>query len=150
MEPRPEPARSPAHCEASAAREELAQGAQQAAEAVRARTSGALDERRRAAADRIGHTASALRSAAEQMRAQDAGSLAWLADDVAGRMDAASRRLRDEDLDSLMASATDLARRQPVAFFGAAVAAGFALSRFLKASASRRHASAGGAGQGGF
>lgn len=149
MERMEESAREPAHCEASAAREELRQGAQQAAEAVRARTSGALDERRREAADRIGHTASALRSAAEQMRTQQAGALAWLAEDAAGRMDAASQRLRDEDVDSLVASATELARRQPAAFFAGSVAAGFALSRFLKASAARRRGFTGDFRQGG-
>ncbi len=35
-----------------------------------------------------------------------------------------------------MARGEDLARRQPVAFFGAAVLAGFALARFAKSSAS--------------
>jgi hypothetical protein len=138
MERTEQPARAAAHCEAATAGDELRQGAEQAAKAVRARTEGALDGQRLAAADRIGRTASALRSAAEQMRTQEAGGLARLAEDAAERMDAASRRLRDEDLPSLVASASELARRQPVAFFAAAVAAGFALSRFLKASASRR------------
>jgi hypothetical protein len=142
MERSEQPAPTAAPCEASDAQHELREGAVRAAETVRERTQGALDSSKRAAADRIEGAASALRSAGEQMRAQEAG-LARLAAQAADRMEAASRRLRDEDVGALMGSAAELARRQPVAVLAAAVAAGFALSRFLKASSSRR-----GAGEG--
>lgn len=132
--------------EAAAAGEELKRGAQEATQAARARASGAFHERQRVAADQIERTAQALRSAAERMRERESTGLASLTEDVAGRIDAASRRIRDEDLDSLVGSATDFARRQPAVFFGAALASGFALSRFLKASASRRRPSAGSTG----
>jgi hypothetical protein len=76
---------------------------------------------------------------------EESGGLAAIADEVAERVQSASRKLREENLDSLVQSATDMARRQPGIFFGVSVATGFALARFLKASASRhRNASSAG------
>jgi hypothetical protein len=43
--------------------------------------------------------------------------------------------LRERSLDDLMQSFGRFARTQPATFFGGAVVAGFALSRFLKSSA---------------
>jgi hypothetical protein len=42
--------------------------------------------------------------------------------------------LKEKDLNGLMGDVESFARRQPVAFFGAAVAAGFLAVRFLKSS----------------
>jgi hypothetical protein len=47
-----------------------------------------------------------------------------------------SQNLRGRNITDLMGAASDLARAQPVVFIAGAVAAGFALSRFLKSSAS--------------
>ena len=57
---------------------------------------------------------------------------------AAGRLDAASSSLRDQSVEELLQNVGDLARKRPAAFFGGAVLAGFALSRFLKASAANR------------
>ena len=43
--------------------------------------------------------------------------------------------LRDRNIRDLVNDASELARRQPLWFFGGAIVAGFALSRFLKSSA---------------
>jgi hypothetical protein len=43
--------------------------------------------------------------------------------------------LRERSIDDLVRSLNNFARNQPAAFFGGAVLAGFALSRFLKSSA---------------
>jgi hypothetical protein len=48
-----------------------------------------------------------------------------------------SQNLRGRNITDLMGAASDLARAQPVVFIAGAIAAGFALSRFLKSSASR-------------
>jgi hypothetical protein len=57
--------------------------------------------------------------------------------DVGRQVEVLSRNLRGRSITDLMGAASDLARSQPVVFIAGAVAAGFALSRFLKSSASR-------------
>jgi hypothetical protein len=54
---------------------------------------------------------------------------------AARKVDGFSRSLRDRSVRNLVNDASDLARRQPLWFFGGAIIAGFALSRFLKSSA---------------
>ena len=46
--------------------------------------------------------------------------------------------VRDNDVDQILSMAQDFGRKQPAAFMGAAALLGFAASRFLLASASRR------------
>jgi hypothetical protein len=60
---------------------------------------------------------------------------AGLIHDAATRLEGAAASLRDRSVDDLLRSLNDFARNQPAAFFGSAVLAGFALSRFLKSSA---------------
>jgi hypothetical protein len=57
--------------------------------------------------------------------------------DAGKQVEVLSRNLRGRSITDLMGAASDLARSQPVVFIAGAVAAGFALSRFLKSSASR-------------
>jgi len=45
-----------------------------------------------------------------------------------------SGTLRNKDLDGMVRDAESFARRQPLVFFGAAMAAGFLAVRFLKSS----------------
>jgi hypothetical protein len=54
--------------------------------------------------------------------------------DAAKQVDGFSNNIRGRSVTELMHAATDLARSQPVLFFAGALAAGFALSRFLKSS----------------
>jgi hypothetical protein len=56
--------------------------------------------------------------------------------DAAAKVEDLSTNLSSHSVDDLVKAATDLARAQPLIFVGGAVAAGFALSRFLKTSAS--------------
>ena len=46
-----------------------------------------------------------------------------------------AQTMRDRSMRDLVGEVESIARQQPVAFFGAAVLAGFALSRFVKSSA---------------
>jgi vacuolar-type H+-ATPase subunit E/Vma4 len=63
--------------------------------------------------------------------------------DAAKQVDSLSSNIRGRSVTELMQAATDLARSQPAVFFAGAMAAGFALSRFLKSSAADNgHASA--------
>jgi hypothetical protein len=55
--------------------------------------------------------------------------------DAAKQVEGFSNNIRGRSATELMQAATDLARSQPALFFAGALAAGFALSRFLKSSA---------------
>jgi hypothetical protein len=54
---------------------------------------------------------------------------------AAEKVESLSESLRTHSVTDLFKEATDLARRQPVAFFAGSLVAGFALARFLKSSA---------------
>ena len=53
------------------------------------------------------------------------------------RLEQGASALRDRSVDELMSGINDVARRQPLALFGGALVAGFAISRFLKSSVDR-------------
>lgn len=96
-------------------------------------------EQQRAAAGGLSQFASALRKAAREMN--DGGQppqIARFAESAAEGLERFSGSLREKDLNRLAGDVESFARRQPVAFFGAAMAAGFLAVRFLKASTPRR------------
>jgi hypothetical protein len=51
-----------------------------------------------------------------------------------------SGAMRSRDLDDLVGSVENFARRQPVIFLGSALLAGFGIARFIKSSSERRRA----------
>lgn len=59
---------------------------------------------------------------------------------AAAKIEAAANKLRTQNADDLMDGLGRLARTQPATFFGGAVLAGFAFSRFLKSSGSSSRA----------
>jgi len=77
----------------------------------------------------------AINSAAGELESQSP-MVARYVRDAAQTMDGLSKNIRGRSATELMQAASDLARSQPAVFFAGAVAAGFALSRFLKSSAS--------------
>jgi hypothetical protein len=79
--------------------------------------------------------AKAITCAANELQAQSPG-LARSVRDAATKVEGFSENIGNRDINELMKAATELARAQPMLFIGGAVAAGFALSRFLKSSAS--------------
>ena len=62
-------------------------------------------------------------------------AVANLVRDAASSVDRFATDLRDRDLRDVLASVTDFAKQQPVAFFAGSVLAGFVLARFLKSEA---------------
>jgi hypothetical protein len=54
---------------------------------------------------------------------------------AADQLERASNVVRNSSIEDVAGMVDDFARRQPVAFFGAAVLAGFVLTRFVKSSA---------------
>ena len=79
--------------------------------------------------------AHAIETAAGELESQSPGVARHIRN-AAKSVEGLSNNLRSRNVDELMHAASDLARSQPAVFIAGAVAAGFALSRFLKSSAS--------------
>ena len=69
------------------------------------------------------------------MRKQDEGPIAEYVDTAASQVEQFANMLREQDLEQLMNTTAQFARRQPALFLGAAFALGFAATRFIKSSA---------------
>jgi hypothetical protein len=78
----------------------------------------------------------AINSAAGELDGQSP-TVARYVRDAAQQVEALSNNIRGKSVTELMHAASDVARSQPAVFIAAAVASGFALSRFLKSSANR-------------
>lgn len=123
--PTPPPARASAQAREQAA--EVWEDAKQAAHST-------LSEQQQAAAGGLGDFAHALRRAAREMEGGRDGTVARFAESAAEGLERFSGTLRRKDLNGVMSDMESFARQQPVAFFGAAMFAGFLAVRFLKSS----------------
>lgn len=79
--------------------------------------------------------ATALHDASREMRKQDETAIAEYVDTAASQVEHFATMLREQDLEQLMNTTAQFARRQPALFLGAAFALGFAATRFIKSSA---------------
>lgn len=104
------------------------------AEAAKDRALGFAEEQKQVGADQAEGLARAVHGAADNLQ-DTSPQIAQYVHDAAAAMDGFARTLRSNSPGQLMGHAEDLARDRPVAFFGAAVLAGFALARFAKSSA---------------
>jgi hypothetical protein len=95
------------------------------------------EQRKGTVADSISGVARALQSTATSLESEQQDLFARAAYDAATRLQGFAASVRDKDLDGVRRDAENLARTRPALFIGGCVALGFALSRFLKASASR-------------
>ena len=104
--------------------------AQDAASAASKQAESAKD----AAADELSGVASALRTAAEDMRSgsPQERSFGQIAEGLADASDA----MRNKDLGEMVQDVSAFARRNPLVFLGGAALIGFAATRFAKASSS--------------
>jgi hypothetical protein len=82
-----------------------------------------------------------VRSIADELRSQGKEAPANLAEQVASQADRVGDYLKGASGDRILRDAEDFARRQPMLVAAAGLALGFAASRFLKASSSRRYES---------
>jgi hypothetical protein len=98
-----------------------------------------VDQRSTQAGDQVHSTAQDVRNVAEQLRNQGKDTPARVAEQVADRVESFGTYLRDADGERLLRDVEDFARRQPWLFAAGGLALGFAASRFLKASSSRRY-----------
>lgn len=117
-------------------RQQAGQAVHQAGEQARA----VADDEKRAVAGEVHHVAEALRRSAAHFKDEDQPTLAGYVQQAADSLDSFSRNLGERSLDAMVTDLERFARRQPGVFLGGAVATGFLVTRFLKASAERRHA----------
>jgi hypothetical protein len=107
----------------------------------RSRLRDQIDQRSTQAGEQVQSTAQDVRSMAEQLRGQGKDAPGRVADQVADRAESFGSYLRDADGERLLRDVEDVARRQPWLVAAGGLALGFAASRFLKASSSRRYQS---------
>ena len=115
----------------------------EAADAAKDAAAGAADrfqdqarEQQRSGADFVGRFAGNIRDAARAFE-NDVPFAARGINSAAEYVDEAAEKIRNGSFRDLVDGATDFAKRQPAAFLGLSVLAGFAAVRFLKASGSQ-------------
>jgi hypothetical protein len=106
---------------------------------ARSRLRDQVDQRSTQAGEQVQSTAQDMRSMAEQLRGQGKDTPARVAEQVADRAESFGSYLRDADGERLLRDVENVARRQPWLIAAGGLALGFAASRFLKASSSRRY-----------
>ena len=129
--------------QAREAAEEVKQEARAAADQAKEQARSAAARQKDAAAQQIGGWAQALRTASDDLHGRGQDTAAAYVRQAADGLERACGTVRARDVDELIGSVEDFARRQPVAFLGGAVAAGFGLARFMRSSAERRRSAAG-------
>src|SRR3954467_15435692 len=121
------------------AKEKAQQTAQQAAGQAKNRVSEQVDQRSTEAGQRVSSVAQDARSVADELRNQGKDQPAKLAEQAAQRAESLGDYLQRADGDAILRDLEDFGRRQPWAVIAGGLALGFAASRFLKASSSRRY-----------
>ena len=96
-----------------------------------------LEQRKRSAADRVEGIAQALGRSGAQFVENDESTLAELLNRLSSTVGNLATRLREGTLDDLVDDTRSFARRNPGLFIAAGLVAGFAVARFVKASAQR-------------
>lgn len=112
---------------------------QQAAAQAKGKLREQLEARSSQAAEQINQQASDLRAVSDSLRQQGKDGPAKAADRLAEYAEKVGGYLREKDGDALLSDAEDFARRQPWVVGAGALALGFAASRLLKASSSKRY-----------
>ncbi|MBV8538037.1 MAG: hypothetical protein JO128_20745 [Alphaproteobacteria bacterium] len=120
----------------SSAGETIKEQAAHVVEPAKEKVRHLAEEQKAAGADRLDAVARAVHDAADRLEPELPRQASGYIHDAAGGIERASAAIRERSIDDLLQMATNFARRQPVAFLAGAVLTGFALTRFLKSSAS--------------
>ena len=120
--------------QASQAADEAKGAAASIAEQARVRLSEIVDQQKSAGADKIAGVAKAAHSAAGDLDKTNP-HMARLVRTAAENVDRIAEDVRARDIGDVFNTLADFGRRQPVAFFGGAVLAGFMVARFFKSDA---------------
>jgi hypothetical protein len=110
-----------------------------AADQARGRLREQVDQRSTQAGERVSATAGDVRSVAEELRRQGKDTPARLIEQAAGQADRLSDYLKAASGERILRDVEDLARSKPWLVAAGGLTLGFAASRFLKASSSRRY-----------
>src|SRR3954469_18685496 len=121
--------------------EQAKEKAQEVKGQAKNRVSEQVDQRSTQAGQQVSSMADDARSVAEQLRGQGKDQPAKLAEQAAERAQSLGDYLQRSDGDAILRDLEDFGRRQPWAVIAGGLALGFAASRFLKASSSRRYES---------
>lgn len=124
---------------ATQATQQAKETAQQAAGQARGRVRDEVDRRSTEAGDQATSVADAMRQSARQLREQGKEGAAKPMENAAERVERAGSWLRESDGDRILRDVEDFGRRNPMAVVAGGMALGFAVSRLLKASSSRRY-----------
>jgi hypothetical protein len=124
---------------ATQATQQAKETAEQAAGQARDRVRSEVDRRSTEAGDQATSVADAMRQSAQQLREQGKEGAAKPMENVAERVERAGSWLRESDGDSILRDVEDFGRRQPMAVIAGGMVVGFALSRLLKASSTKRY-----------
>jgi gas vesicle protein len=106
------------------------------ADEARTRVNRMAEERKSQAADTLERVSHALRSASDSLREEEADGLGRYGERAAGQVERFSSYIRENDLDSMISSAEDFARRRPEIFYGGMLLGGVIAGRFLRSSSS--------------
>ena len=120
--------------QASEAADDAKGAAASIAEQARARLNEIVDQQKAAGADKIAGVAKVAHSAASDLDETNP-HMARLVRSAADGVERIADDVRGRDIGEVFSTLADFGRRQPVAFFGGAVLAGFILSRFFKSDA---------------
>jgi hypothetical protein len=118
---------------------QLKQQAEQARGQTKDKLREQVDQRSTQAGERVGSAAQDVRSVAEELRKQGKDQPAKLAEQAAARVERVGGYLQESDADRILGDVEDFGRSNPWAVALGGLALGFAASRFLKASSSRRY-----------
>jgi type VI protein secretion system component VasK len=119
--------------------EQVKQQAEQARGQAKDKLREQVDQRSTQAGERVGSSAQDVRTVAEELRKQGKDQPAKLADQAADRVERVGGYLKESDADRILRDVEDFGRSNPWAVALGGIALGFAASRFLKASSSRRY-----------
>jgi ElaB/YqjD/DUF883 family membrane-anchored ribosome-binding protein len=120
-------------------REQAGQQVRKATGQAQDRMREQVDQRSTQAGEQVHQHASDLRDVAEQLRGQGKEGPAKIAEQVAERAERAGSWMKESDADRILGDVEDFARSNPWAVVAGGIAIGFAASRVLKASSSRRY-----------
>ncbi len=117
---------------AASTSEDLKSGAKNMADTVSSEASSYANQAKQSAADEVKDVASALRTAADELRSgsPQERTFSQIADGLADASDA----VRGKDLSEIVNDVNGFAKRNPLMFLGSAALVGFAATRFAKAS----------------
>eukprot|EP01013_Petalomonas_cantuscygni_P020856 TRINITY_DN39615_c0_g1_i1.p1 TRINITY_DN39615_c0_g1~~TRINITY_DN39615_c0_g1_i1.p1 ORF type:complete len:203 (-),score=42.91 TRINITY_DN39615_c0_g1_i1:182-790(-) len=125
--------------------DEVRKRAEGMADTVAAEAGKQAEKARGAAAQEVNSVASALRTAADEMRSgsPQERTMSQIANGLADASDA----IRDKDLGEMVGAINGFARRNPLVFLGGAALVGFAATRFAKSSTTGADAGTAGGAQ---